>query len=69
MARVHRRLWSRSGTDKSSLFLYKNDWNRATFYRTRAIFPLSCKRAFCFKMNAVGVIYINAKEYEGGCHL
>ena len=34
-----------SGTDKSSLFLYKNDWNRSTFNRNRAIFPLWCKRA------------------------
>ena len=28
------------------LSYYKSEWNRSTFYRTRAIFPLSCKRAF-----------------------
>ena len=45
ISRDHRRLWSRRGTDKSSLFLYKNEWNRSTFYQNRVIFPLSCKRA------------------------
>ena len=43
--RVHRRLWTRRGTDKSSLFLCKNCWNRSSFCRARAIFALSCKRS------------------------
>ena len=42
--RVHRRLWIRHGTDKSSLFLCKNHWNRSSFCRIRAIFSLLCKR-------------------------
>ena len=42
--RVHRRLRTRCGTDKSSLFLCKNCWNRSSFCRIRAIFALSCKR-------------------------
>ena len=41
---VHRRLWTRHGTDKTSLFLCKNYWNRSSFCRIRAIFALSCKR-------------------------
>ena len=44
--RVQRRLWTRRGTDKSSLFLCKNCCNRSSFYRARAIFSLSCKRAY-----------------------
>ena len=44
--RVHRRLWTRCGTDKTSLFLCKNFWNRSSFCRIRAIFSLSCKRPF-----------------------
>ena len=42
--RIHRRLWTRCGTDKSSLFLCKNCWNRSSFCRIRAIFAQSCKR-------------------------
>ena len=38
------RLWTRCGTDKSSLFLCKNCWTRSNFCRIRAIFALSCKR-------------------------
>ena len=41
--RVHRRLWTRCGTDKSSLFLCKNCWNRSSFCRIRAIFALNGK--------------------------
>ena len=44
--RVHRRLWTRHGTDKSSLLLCKNHWNRSSFCRIRAIFSLSCKRPY-----------------------
>ena len=44
--RVHRRLWTPNGTNKSSLFLCKNYWNRSSFCRIRAIFSLSCKRPF-----------------------
>ena len=40
---VHRHLWTRCGTDKSSLFLCKNCWNRSSFCLTCAIFSLSCK--------------------------
>ena len=29
--RVHRRLWTPNGTNKSSLFLCKNYWNRSSF--------------------------------------
>ena len=43
--RVHKRLWTHCGTDKSSLFLCKKCWNRSTFCRVRAIFTLSCKRS------------------------
>ena len=45
---VHRRLWTRHGTDKTSLFLCKNYWNRSSFCRIRAIFALSCKRPLKF---------------------
>ena len=48
--RVHRRLWTRCGTDKSSLFLCKNCWNRSSFCWIRAIFALSCKRSFKCKI-------------------
>ena len=44
--RVHRRLWTRHGTDNTSLFLCKIYWNRSSFCRIRAIFALSCKRPF-----------------------
>ena len=44
--RVHRRLWTSYRTDKTSLFLCKNYWNRSSFCRIRAIFALSCKRPF-----------------------
>ena len=33
-------------TDKSSLFLCRNYWNRSSFCRIRAIFSLSCKCPF-----------------------
>ena len=36
-------IWTRRRTDKSSLFLCKNCWNRSSFCRASAIFALSCK--------------------------
>ena len=55
---VHRRLWTRHGTDKTSLFLCKNYWNRSSFCRIRAIFALSCKRPSRWTTLGIVLIYI-----------
>ena len=57
--RVHRRLWTQHGTDKTSLFLCKTYWNRSSFCRIRAIFALSCKRPLklhCFFAKTIGTV-------------
>ena len=61
--RVHRRLWTRHGTDKTSLFLCKNCWNRSSFCRIRAIFALSCKRPFNNAFDVTGCYAVTLRWF------